>query len=83
VVLVSVLETHLSELMLSEHEIRNVKAQLATLTTQLGGSQVDPVVVRQAGRTLRSIIEGAMAILLSRAAQPTVWRWINKMLAKL
>jgi len=41
------------------------------------------VIVKQAGRTLRNILEGAAGSLLATAAQPTVWAWIHQVMQKL
>jgi hypothetical protein len=41
------------------------------------------MVVRQAGRTLRNIIEGAIGSLAATAAQPAVWHWIQQALSTL
>ena len=43
----------------------------------------DRVIVKQAGRTLRNITEGAIGSLIATAAQPTVWAWAAPIIAKL
>ena len=43
----------------------------------------DPAIVRQAGRTLRNITEGAISGLLAAAIQPPVWLWIHQAMAAL
>jgi hypothetical protein len=58
------------------------RAQIATIEAQLS-DQPDPVIVRQAGRTLRNITEGAIAGLIAAAVQPTVWDWIQAAMARL
>src|SRR5664279_490298 len=49
----------------------------ATLKAELAG-QPDPGIVRQAGRTLRNITEGAIGSLLAASAQPGLWHWIQQ-----
>jgi hypothetical protein len=80
--LVNELASHLGELPLDATQKRKVDAQLATLTAQLS-DEPDPVIVRQAGRTLRNILEGTIGSLLATAAQPTVWVWIDGALRRL
>ena len=69
---------HLDELRLDEAHQRKAEAQLATIKAQL--DEPNPVIVTEAGRTLRNITEGAIASLLATAAQPTVWQWIQAIL---
>ena len=57
-------------------------AQVATIKAQLEDNP-DPVIVKQAGRTLRNITEGAIGSLIAAAAQPTVWATAAALLAKL
>lgn len=72
---------HLAELNLNELQARRVKAQLATIQAQLS-DEPDMQIVRQAGRTIRSITEGAIGSLIATAAtQPTVWHWIHRFLS--
>jgi hypothetical protein len=73
---------HLNELRLDERQKERAEAQLAALKAE-SHSEPDTVIVKQAGRTLRSITEGAIASLLATAAQPTVWHWIHEMLKTL
>lgn len=80
--LVTDLTKHLDELNLDARQKLRAEAQIAALKAELAGEDPDPVIVRQAGRTLRSITEGALGSLLATAAaQPTVWQWIHHMLA--
>lgn len=78
--LVTELDKHLHELKLDERQTRTARVQIATLKAQLE-DQPDQVIVEQAGRTLRSIIEGAVASLLATAGQPAVWQTIHRLLA--
>jgi hypothetical protein len=78
--LVAELSAHLDELSLDTRQKQRAEAQLATLKAELMGD-ADPEIVRQAGRTLRNLTEGAVASLIATAVQPTVWHWIHQMLA--
>jgi len=53
-----------------------MNAQLAIIETELE-AEPDPVIVQQAGRTLRNITEGAIGSLVAAAVQPTVWAWVG------
>lgn len=79
---VNELASHLEELPIDAAQKRKADAQLATLRAQLS-DEPDPVIVRQAGRTLRNILEGAIGSLLATAVQPTVWGWIDEALRRL
>jgi cation transport regulator ChaC len=79
---VNELASHLEELPIDAAQKRKVDAQLATLKAQLS-DEPDSVIVSQAGRTLRNILEGAIGSLLATAAQPTVWVWIDEALRRL
>jgi hypothetical protein len=70
--MVNELAIHLDELQLDARQKQSAEAQIATLRAQLG-DEPDPVIVNQAGRTLRNITEGAIGSLAATAAQPTVW----------
>jgi hypothetical protein len=77
------LASHLDELRLDEQQRRGAEAQIATLKAQLS-DEPDPVIVSQAGRTLRNITEGAIGSLLATAAtQPTVWAWVHEVMRRL
>lgn len=80
--LVNEVAAHLGELQLDAAQERRAKAQLATLQAQLA-DEPDPVIVKQAGRTLQNIVEGAAGSLLATAVQPTVWAWIHQIMQKL
>ena len=70
---------HLNELHLDEQQRRKAAAQIATLQAQLA-DEPDPVIVNQAGRTLRNLTEGAIASLIATATQPHVWQWIQQIM---
>jgi hypothetical protein len=78
--LVEVLESRLAELHLDEAAERAARTQLATIKVQLA-DEPDPVIVDQAGRTLRNITEGAIGSLVATAAQPGIWHWIQGVMA--
>jgi len=78
--LVTDLTKHLDELNLNGRQKARAEAQISTLKAELAGDP-DPAIVRQAGRTLRNITEGAISSLLATAAQPSVWYWIHQTLA--
>lgn len=81
ITLVKELAEHIGELQLDAGDRQRVEAQIATLKAQQLTNQPDPVIVRRAGHTLKSITEGAIGSLLATAAQPTVWLTIHKLLA--
>jgi hypothetical protein len=80
--LVAELTGHLGELNLDASRKQKADAQIATLKAQLS-DEPDPVIAQQAGRTLRSITEGAIASLIATAVQPTVWHWVQQTLTTL
>lgn len=80
--LVAEIRLHLDELQLETTLQRKATAQLGTLDAQLSDDP-DPVIIRQAGRTLRNILEGALGSLLATAAQPPVWIWVHQALQRL
>lgn len=77
--LVTDLSEHLSELNLEKRQRLMAEAQLDTLKAQLS-SEPNPVIVQQAGRTLRNITEGAIAGLLATAVKPTIWQTVQGLL---
>jgi hypothetical protein len=80
--LASELTVHLDELQIDARQKQKAQAQIATIKAQLT-DEPDPVVVRQAGRTLRNITEGAIGSLIAAAAQPTVWTWVSEVMRRL
>jgi AbiTii len=79
--LVTEFTNHLDELKLDQRQLQRAEAQLAIIKTELSG-EPDATIVKQAGRSLRAITEGAISSLLATAAmQPTVWHWIHQTLA--
>jgi hypothetical protein len=80
--LVAELTSHLGELGLDDAGKRKAEAQIATINAQLL-HEPDPVIINQAGRTLRNIVEGAAGSLLATAVQPTVWGWVHEAMRRL
>jgi hypothetical protein len=78
--LVTVFESRLGELNLDEAKERAARTQVATIKVQLA-DEPDPVIVNQAGRTLRNITEGAIGSLVATAAQPGIWHWVQGVMA--
>jgi hypothetical protein len=75
--------SHIDELNLDNRQKQRAEAQLAILNAELGG-EPDAEIVKQAGRTLWNITQGAIGSLIATAAvQPGVWHWIQQMLANL
>ena len=70
--LVAIFDVHLDELEIDVRQERKAESQVATLKAQLA-DEPDPIIVKQAGRTLRNITEGAVGSLVAAAAQPGVW----------
>jgi AbiTii len=73
-------DAHLDDLGLNAQQRKKAKAQIATIKAQLA-DEPDPLIVRQAGQTLRNVTEGAIGSLIATAAQPTVWHWIQQAMA--
>lgn len=81
--LVVELTTHLNELNIDAHLRQKAETQIATIKAQLSDDEPDPIIIKQAGRTLRNITEGAIASLVATAVQPAVWHWILQAMAVL
>ena len=81
--LVTEFTSRLGELQIDARQRQRAEAQIATLKAQLT-DEPDPVIIKQAGRTLRNITEGAIGSLLATAAQqPTVWVWVHEIMRRL
>lgn len=80
--LVDLFDKHLDDLAMEAAARRKAAAQVATIKAQLE-DEPDPMIVMQAGRTLRNITEGAIGSLIATAAQPTVWTMATSILEKL
>jgi hypothetical protein len=79
---ISEIAANIDELHLDARQKQKADAQIATIRAQLM-DEPDPVIIKQAGRTLRIITEGAIGSLLATAAQPTVWLWVHEIMHKL
>ena len=53
---------------------KRASAQIAIIEAQATDDEPDPVIIKQAGSTLRNITEGAIGSLVATAVQPAVWR---------
>jgi Hypothetical protein (DUF2513) len=80
--LVSEFADHLHELKLDKAAVQKANAQIATIVAQLG-DEPNPTIIKQAGRTLRNVTEGAIGSLLASAAPPTAWREIAEIIRRL
>ena len=78
--LITELGGRLNQLQLGVDEKRDAQTQLNTLNAQLNDTP-DPVIVQEAGRTLRRLTEGAISSLIAKAAEPQMWSWVNQVLA--
>jgi hypothetical protein len=78
--LVTELSANIGELNLDGPKRQKAEAQIATLRAQLT-DEPNPVIVEQAGRTLRNVTEEAIASLIATAVQPSVWHTIQSLLA--
>lgn len=76
------LGSRLDELNLPQAQKKRAEAQLEILKTEATVGP-DSEIVRQAGCSLRSVVEGAVGSLIATATQPTIWHWIHQMLATL
>jgi len=81
--LVTEFTLHLDELQMDARQKQKAEVQIATLKAQLT-DEPDPIILRQAGRTLRNVTEGAIGSLLAGAAsQPAVWAWVSQAMHRL
>src|SRR4051812_36788498 len=68
--LANTIRTQLATARLKEPEKATVEAQLTTIDAQLASPAPNEGIIREAGRSLRTIIEGAIA---GAIVQPEVW----------
>jgi len=77
------ISAHIDELQLDTRQKQKVEVQIATVKAQLM-DEPDPVIIKQAGRTIRNITEGAIGSLIATAAtQSAVWVWMQEIMHKL
>lgn len=80
--LIRLLETHFNDLRLEPQPEKKARSQINTIKAQLD-DEPDPIIIKQAGRTLRNVIEGSVGSLAATAVQPTVWEWVKTALTTL
>jgi hypothetical protein len=78
--LVETFENHIGDLPLNALSKQKAKAQIATIKAQLE-DEPDPIIIKQAGRTLRNLTEGVIGNFIATATQPTVWHWVQSFMA--
>jgi hypothetical protein len=74
---------HLDELGLEARQRQRAEKQIATLSTELADSEPNAVIIREAGRTLRNITEGAIGSLIASQIDSTVWPWMLDVMHRL
>lgn len=79
--LVKTFEEYIDELSLDPAAKRKVLAQVGTIKAQFEDDEPNPAIIKEAGRTLRNITEGAISSLIVAAVQPSVWIGIQQILA--
>jgi hypothetical protein len=75
------LTQNLDVLNLDDTAKRKAFTQIATLNAQLTG-EADPDSMRQIGKSLRNITEGAIGGLIASAVQPGVWKFVGDVFAR-
>jgi len=80
--LLQLFEDHFDELEIDASRKRKAEAQIATLKAQVADDP-NPVIIKEAGRTLRNITEGTIGGLIAAGVQPTLWTWIADTMARL
>lgn len=79
---VDIFEAHLDELEIDPRQKRKAEAQVATIKAQLSDDP-DPIIIKQAGITLRNVTEGAIRSLIDAAAQPGIWSVVLDLMMRL
>ena len=78
--LVDFMGKNLSELKLPPAAEKKAKAQLATIEAQLI-DEPNPSIIKEAGKTLRNVTEGAVGSILANTVQPGLWAVVQSILA--
>ena len=73
--------THGDELGLHDRARKQAEAQVATIEAQLTQDEPNPIIVREAGKSLRTIVEGAVGGAVGTAlSNPGLWLQLASML---
>jgi hypothetical protein len=74
---VALFRDHGSELNLDPRAQRQTDSYVATIEAQLEQDKPNPVIVREAGKSLKTIAEGAIgSIIAAGATNLSVWQWL-------
>lgn len=79
--LIDLFEKHFDELSLDAAAKRKATAQITTIKAQIE-DEPDPIIIQQAGQTLRNVTEGAIGSLIAAAAQPGIWALAKSIMTK-
>lgn len=79
---IDLLEEHFDQLNLDAPSARRAQTQIATTKAQLA-DEPNHTIIREAGKTLRNVIEGVLDGLISTAAQPGVWQFVQDVLTRM
>src|SRR5258708_7713099 len=70
------------QLQLDPLAAKDANVQIQTLNAQLA-YKPNPVIIKEAGKTLRNLTEGVVAGLITSAVQPSVWQTVQEVLVRL
>lgn len=78
--LVEIFEKHIDELTLNAPARKRALSQVATIKAQLDSDPPNPVIVKEAGLSLKNIAENAIGSVIGSGvtaglADPTAWQW--------
>jgi len=76
------LEQNFEQLRLDAATAKSARAQIGTLKAQLI-NEPNPVILKEAGKTLRNVTEGVVGGLITTAVQPGIWQFVQDVLARL
>lgn len=75
--LAAIFREHGSELNLSPAAKREADASVKTIEAQLAQDTPNPTIVREAGKSLKTVVEGAAGNLIaSGLSEPGLWQWV-------